>query len=130
VERITHAGHSGLRRACLAGTAGFLLLTALVVTGPTWLTSFDAHCSSAAHGFTADHSWFETLCRAATWTAGAPVVVALTSVAVLTCLMRRRRMPSDVLGGWLLGSAWITAATLLLARVDRPGRPSGDPASA
>ena len=204
------------------------MLTALVVTGPTWLTSFDAQCSSAAHGFTAEHGWFETLCRAATWTAGGPVVVAVTSLAVLTCLVRRRgalgwwlaltvagsalanagvkaaverarpvsavtvpsahgwafpsghtqaatvtyaaivlvvgwelrrpgrsarllsavavtvlagvvglsrvflgaHWPSDVLGGWLLGSAWVTTATLLLVRVDRPRRRSEDPASA
>ena len=49
----------------------------------------------------------------------AAIVVAVVAGVGLSRIYLGVHWPSDVLGGWLLGSAWVTAATFVLLRYVR-----------
>lgn len=54
----------------------------------------------------------------------AAAVTAVVGSVGLSRIFLGAHWPSDVLGGWLLGSAWVTAATVVLMKMTGPGRPA------
>jgi undecaprenyl-diphosphatase len=122
--------------------AGSALLNSVVKAGVQQARPSTAGDLTPAHGFAfpSGHTQAATVTyvalvlvvgwrlfapRAGVSRASAVAVAVLVGAVGLSRVMLGAHWPSDVLGGWLLGSAWVTAATALL--LTRPPTPADRP---
>ncbi|HEY7857171.1 MAG TPA: phosphatase PAP2 family protein [Candidatus Nanopelagicales bacterium] len=122
----------------VAVVAGSAVLSTLVKNGFSRARPATEGLLASAHGFSfpSGHSQAATVTYSAVvlvvgWQLARPgplarrvsaaLVVVVVGAVGLSRILLGVHWPTDVLGGWLLGSAWVTAATYILLRYVLPG---------